>query len=151
MPRPPLPVDQISKAAVRKRAQRALALDGATCSRCGCTTSLERHHADYSQPTATEVLCRQCHRKQDEADGTWTPNRVKTATCKVCGATFQPARSRRAILCGSPDCLKAFGKLNAERRWKGETTDSDSSGTASSLCKPPSQLSSLLGEQGSSE
>lgn len=150
MARPQLPVDQISKAAIRKRAQRALALDGATCSRCGSPTSLERHHHDYAQPTAVTILCRSCHRDQDEADGTWTPDRVQAANCKVCGTTFQPTRSRRAVLCGSLDCLKAFGKLNAERRWKGETTSCARSEMESYRSRLRSQLSCLLGEPGSS-
>lgn len=152
MSRPPLPVDQISKDAVRKRAQRALPLAGATCSRCGSPTSLERHHHDYSQPTEVAVLCRSCHRKQDEADGTWQPERVSQATCAVCGATFQPKRTRRSVLCGSADCRKTFGKLNAQRRWEEDgTTASANSVMASSPCKPASQLLSLLGELGSSE
>ncbi len=152
MARPPLPVERISKAAVRKRAQRALALDGATCSRCGSPTSLERHHHDYSKPTAVAILCRACHRKQGEADGTWQPARVQQATCAVCGTAFQPKRTRRSVLCGSPDCLKTHGKLSAQRRWgKDATTVSDSSATVFARSRLRSQLSSLLAEQESSK
>lgn len=145
MARPPLPVEQISKAAIRKRAQRAMPLDGATCSRCGSVTSLERHHHDYSKPTDVTVLCRQCHRKEDEVAGTWQPARVLAATCKVCGTPFQPTRSRRAVLCANPECLKSHGKTSAEKRWGTAPTDSARSAMESYRCRLQWHLSACCG------
>jgi hypothetical protein len=33
-----------------------------SCSKCGSTENLERHHPDYSKPLEFIVLCRKCHR-----------------------------------------------------------------------------------------
>jgi hypothetical protein len=32
------------------------------CSKCGSTTSLERHHLDYSKPLGIITLCKSCHK-----------------------------------------------------------------------------------------
>ncbi len=34
---------------------------GKSCTRCGSTENLERHHPDYSQPLNIVTLCPQCH------------------------------------------------------------------------------------------
>ena len=139
MARKPMSVDKITKAAIRKRAQRAVSLSGATCSKCGSPTCLERHHDDYTKPVDVAVLCSRCHGLEH--------TELTPAACAICQTSFQPKRGRRSTLCGNPECLKALGKMSAEKRWKTGTTDCARSATVSSHCKLRSQLSSLLGEQ----
>lgn len=114
------PVSSISKAGIRKRAQRAVSLNGERCSKCGSTDLLDRHHPDYSKPEEVEILCRHCHRLEDATDGTWVSARVTTAICEICKTEFQPKRSRRSKLCGNPECLRQKGILSAQKRWKAE-------------------------------
>ncbi len=141
MARPPSPVDQITKAAVRKRAQRAMPLDGAACSRCGSRICLERHHPDYSKPTQVEVLCARCHH-----DDHLTPKILPA--CSICAGPLPTTRRKRnTTICQKPECRRLLGKTNAEKRWGTERTDSGREATASSLCARQSHLSSLLGEQ----
>lgn len=148
MGRPQKPVDQISKAAIRKRAQRAKSLNGESCSKCGSRYLLDRHHADYTKPEEVLILCRACHRKEDVADGTWKAGAaVGMRICKICKQPFHPSRSRRAVLCGDPACLSENGRLSAEKRWKTEPTDLGKSETASSPSRLQWHLSSLCGAQ----
>lgn len=118
MARQKQPIEKISRAAVYKRAHRAVSLVGASCSDCGSLNLLDRHHSDYSKPEDVVILCRQCHRKRDEADGTWKLRRVETAQCLICRTDFQPKRTRRAKLCGNPECLRQSGIISAQKRWK---------------------------------
>jgi len=144
MPRPPLPVEQISKAAIRKRAQRATPLAGETCSRCGSANLLERHHPDYSRPTMVVILCAQCHHDGHAITRTLPP-------CTVCGGPIPAHRkTRNATLCGSEQCRSEFGRMNAEKRWTTERTDSGKSATESYRSRLQQHLSCLFDEQGSS-
>ena len=147
MSRPKMPVEQISKAAIRKRAQRALSLNGESCCKCGSKTFLDRHHADYSKPEQVTILCRKCHRDEDKSDGTWTPVLVQSSTCAVCQKPFQPTRSRRSTLCGNPACLSQLGKASAEKRWKAGPTACGRVATESSLYALQQHLSSFFDEQ----
>ena len=141
------PVEQISKAAIRKRAQRALSLNGASCSKCGSKTFLDRHHNDYSKPEQVTVLCRTCHRHEDMADGTWAPALVQPSKCKVCQQSFQPVRSCRSTLCGNPACLTQHGKSSAEKRWRGEHIDFGKVATESFRSAQQQLLSNFFDEQ----
>lgn len=142
MPRKPMPVDQISKAAIRKRAQRAVQTNGETCSKCGCTTSLQRHHEDYLKPTEVSLLCSKCHRQE---------HLLPMATCKICSTSFQPRKSRNTTLCGDPACQQKLGQISAAKRWKTGSIGSDKSATASSPCKLQQQLCSFFDEPASDE
>lgn len=141
MARKQLPVEQISKAAIRKRAQRAVSLTGATCSKCGSPNCLERHHPDYSQPTMVDVLCSSCHGLEHLE--------LAQVACVICQTMFQPMRERRSVLCSNPACLSEMGRKSAAKRWKTEPTDCDKLAMASVRCKLHTQLSFLLGEQDS--
>lgn len=121
MSRPPLPLNQITRAAVHKRAQRAVPLNGAKCSKCSCSIGLARHHEDYSKPTTVDLLCAKCHRQHHDL--------LPMVACQVCGTAFQPSRTRRSTLCGSQDCRRENGRLSAAKRWTTERTDSDKSVT----------------------
>ncbi len=100
--------------AVRKAAQRAVPLTGATCERCGAVDGLQRHHPDYSQPTLVQILCQPCHVLADQRDGF---RRTKQArACALCGTTFIPEHSRKHTLC-SPACRSEMGRINALKRW----------------------------------
>lgn len=145
MARKQKPVGEISKAAIRKRAQRSVSLRGEKCSKCGSTKCLQRHHHDYAKPTEVAILCSKCHRDMDHADGTLS-ERLPKAKCVICGSDFQPKRSRRSTICSSSACLAQLGKLSAEKRWKGETTDSGCAATESSPSKLQRHLSFLLDE-----
>lgn len=140
----------LSKIAIRKRAQRAIPLDGKSCSKCGSTSSLSRHHHDYSKPLDVVILCRSCHQKYEHADN--NPNGIlKPVACKICGTMFKPKRGCRSKLCGNPECLKKCGQIAAKKRWGIERKDSNVAETASLVCKQASQQSCLLGEQESSD
>lgn len=143
MARKPLPVEQISKAAIRKRAQRAVSLSGATCSKCGSPNCLERHHEDYSKPVDVAVLCSHCH-------GLEHKELVRVA-CAICKTLFQPARGRRSTLCGNPSCLRELGKQSAAKRWKAEATDCARSAMELYRCRLQWHLSSLCGVPQASE
>lgn len=129
MARPQLPTDQISKAGVRKRAQRAISLRGKSCAECGSTESLERHHPDYGKPEAVVILCNPHHRERDQTDGT-AIHRVPLATCTICGESYQPRKRRNSTLCTKPECLKELGKRSAAKRWRTGLTDSERAVTA---------------------
>lgn len=113
--RPRLEVEQISKAGVRKRAQRAVSLTGEKCSECGSTDSLERHHPDYSKPEEVLILCKKCHTEHDLAEGYKTPRRAPKA-CVVCGTMFAPTHSTNKT-CKSVVCRAELGRRNANKRW----------------------------------
>lgn len=140
MPRTPSPVQEISRAAIHKRAQRAVSLSGATCSKCGSPNCLERHHEDYSKPVDVAVLCSHCH-------GLEHKELVRVA-CAICKTLFQPARGRRSTLCGNPSCLRELGKQSAAKRWKAEATDCARSAMASYRRRLGAHLSYCLGGLG---
>ena len=48
------------KKAAQLLAERHVPLD-ISCSKCGSTVKLERHHFDYSKPLDVVTLCRKCH------------------------------------------------------------------------------------------
>lgn len=114
MPRTPSPVQEISRAAIHKRAQRAVPANGARCCKCGSKNWLQRHHEDYSKPTDVTFLCAACHRKE---------HTLQPVNCLICGTAFQPKKTRRSTLCGNQECLKTMGRLSAEKRWKTGRTD----------------------------
>jgi hypothetical protein len=96
-----------------------------TCERCPQTTGLEVHHKDRdptnNAPENREVLCQSCHQQEHITAGDWGHGKVPTATCEICGAAFQPKRSRRATLCGSKECATEKGRRSAAARWDGGT------------------------------
>ena len=98
---------QPSKAAARKRAQKAVRLT--ECGRCGSTEKLQRHHPDIEkEPDTVAILCAKCHAKEH-------PRRV-AKECPGCGESFVPQR-RRTVTCGAKACLSAVGRVNARKRW----------------------------------
>jgi hypothetical protein len=101
------------KNTIRRRAQRAIPTPAA-CQDCGASEGLERHHPDYTQPHRVEALCRPCHVRADQRDGTRPKKKEKT--CKVCGAMFLPSHSKKHTTCG-PECLAEIGRRNARKRW----------------------------------
>lgn len=111
----------ITKVAARKRAQRAVSVSGLQCAACGSTTSLARHHEDYSKPTDVRILCLSCHQRMHWREN-WSDRLVKSAKCVVCGVEFQPKRSRSGKICGNSFCLERLGELSAEKRWRGGLT-----------------------------
>ena len=114
MPRKPMPVNAIKRAAIHKRAQRAVSASGARCCKCGSKSWLQRHHEDYSKPTEVTFLCAACHRKE---------HALQPVNCVICGTAFQPKKTRRSTLCGNPECLKTMGRLSAQKRWTTGRTD----------------------------
>ncbi len=103
----------------RKQAQRMY--DAKACEMCGGTTTLQRHHrngsaTDNSGPNIS-ILCQSCHTKVHMMIGDWGAGQIRAASCVVCGTVFMPKRSRRAKLCGNPECRKENGRRSAERRW----------------------------------
>jgi protein-arginine kinase activator protein McsA len=105
----------LSKAAIRKRAQRAHPKMTA-CSICGGTDRLHRHHPDYTKPETVVIVCCQCHATLDAEDGTRTTKAPKR--CETCGATFTEYSHSRVKNC-SPQCLSEAGRRNALKRWGG--------------------------------
>jgi hypothetical protein len=116
MPAYAQPINALTLAAIRKRAQRAVPVSGSNCAECGCDTSLTRHHFDYSKPEEVRIICRSCHQKMHWRED-WKDKRVQPAKCIVCGAEFQPKRSRRAKVCGK-SCSVQLGKSSAAKRWQ---------------------------------
>jgi hypothetical protein len=95
------------------------------CSLCGGTTTLQRHHIDRNptnnDPSNVQILCQHCHAEEHKVAMDWGRGMVKQRTCAVCGAIFQPTRSRRGKLCGKPECLREMGRRSAELRWRQKT------------------------------
>lgn len=58
-----------SKAASRKRAQRAIKLT--KCQRCNKGVKTQRHHEDYNKPLEVEILCQKCHTKEEMRLDRW--------------------------------------------------------------------------------
>lgn len=103
----------ISKAAARRRAQRAV--PATRCSRCGRTNvKLERHHRDYQKPVDVEVLCCKCHAAVEQQSGQRRTRRVQR--CKICQREFRHYTHSRVVTC-SPECLKRLDVINARKRW----------------------------------
>ena len=103
----------------RKMAQRKIKTE--SCEMCGGNLILQRHHkngdaTDNSQENIA-VLCQKCHTKTHMMIGDWGRGKVMPAICAVCGEMFKPKRSRRAKLCGSPECAREHGRKSAELRW----------------------------------
>lgn len=47
------------KEACRSRARKIITTE--SCSKCGSTNNLQRHHEDYTKPLEVTVLCKDCH------------------------------------------------------------------------------------------
>ena len=103
----------------RKQAQRKVKAEA--CEMCGGGSTLQRHHkngdATDNRLENISILCQQCHTKVHMMIGSWGQGKVKAATCVVCGEMFKPKRSRRAKLCGNPECAKEHGRRSAGLRW----------------------------------
>lgn len=97
---------------VHKRAQRAVSTSGERCNRCGSTSSLQRHHDDYTKPDQVEILCAHCHVREHHL--------LPLKECLICKSAFRADRSRRT-LCGSEKCRAEWGRRCADRRWTGHT------------------------------
>jgi hypothetical protein len=110
----------------RKAAQRAFP-ERQPCSKCGALNA-QRHHPDLSKPLEIEWLCPQCHADEDQRLGKWGRGAVKPANCEVCRVAFRPKRSRRAKLCGNPECSAEMGRRAAEKRWSASATASTDCG-----------------------
>jgi len=96
---------------VRKASQRMLpTLDA--CERCGVTENLQRHHHNYADHAAFEILCRPCHEKWHAAER--LASRMKP--CVICGTRFLPNHSKKHTTCSRP-CLSELGRRNAMKRW----------------------------------
>ncbi len=140
----PQPLEKIGLAGIRKRAQRAVSLNGERCSDCGSRNWLNRHHEDYSRPTDVILLCAKCHNHRHRQSGEIP--KVELSNCQICGTQFQPKRTRRAKLCGSTNCLKLMGMLSAQKRWNPGVTSSAASEMESFHSRLRQQLSDLCGD-----
>lgn len=122
----------LTKAASRKRAQRAIPIM-TSCSRCGATdTKLERHHKDYQKPTDVMILCCQCHAAVEQESGQRPVRPAKT--CTVCGKAFTTYTHSRVKTCGAA-CLRSAGRTNALKRWGRRITTSPPTGGPSAPTK----------------
>jgi hypothetical protein len=110
----------LTKAASRKRAQRAISLLGQQCARCGGTWRLQRHHADHQDALAVEILCQSCHTSEEMVSGTWGAGLRQAKICAVCERLFSNYTHVRVKTC-SKDCLSELGRRNARKRWDGWT------------------------------
>lgn len=108
---------------IHKQAQRAVSLSGKHCADCGSTSSLDRHHPDYSQSTLVVIVCRQCHRRRDESEGKWNANRRTERPCVICQTPFMPTHSTNRT-CKKMECRRELGRLNALKRWHPGVTSS---------------------------
>lgn len=93
-----------SKAASRKRAQRAIPVEW--CKDCGATEGLQRHHEDLLRPLDVEVLCQACHTKRDVALGKWGKRRELTALEPLATRSCPHKRPTPCDYC----CQKAVGE-----------------------------------------
>ncbi len=121
----------LTKAAIRKRTQRANPLAGKCCESCGSKDNLQRHHRTYSE-NDFEILCQPCHVMADLRDG--SRRQKQTKNCAICGNAFTPSHSKKHATCSKP-CLSELGRRNANKRWHSNasaSTDLEASAMPSS-------------------
>lgn len=110
---------RMKKLASRKKAQRTVSLAGKSCAMCGKTTSLNRHHHDYTKATDVEIVCRSCHMDEHREEFSrvgvlsamkrWG-NLNRDRICKNCGDQFRYVRARQTTCgrsCGNTLAWKA--------------------------------------------
>lgn len=108
------------------------------CERCTATNrKLERHHKNGdpldNRPENIEILCTKCHRVHHR------PDQIKVE-CVICKTIFVPKDHRRAkrARCCSAECVKAWGRICAEKRWREAGSKcSEGQATQSSRKSPP--------------
>lgn len=105
-----------------KQAQKMFPLT--RCELCGGTTTLQRHHKDRNKSNNNTgnvaILCQACHAAEHIKAGDWGKGQVRLRHCVICGAEFQPKRTRRGKLCGRPECRREMGRRSAAKRWSSQ-------------------------------
>ncbi len=106
--------EQKEKNRVRHLTKKIVSLVGASCSKCGETENLHRHHPVY-EPDNFVILCACCHLELHNEHGTWGRGK-NNKTCYVCGKKWTAKHQTSNKTC-SRECGKEASRLASIKRW----------------------------------